>query len=155
MHDKDDDNGWGTSGRQPEISIGNIAGRPESGKWNEWVTRQGSIWVDAYNNVFLISQMSTQYCSNVLKFLARTHFSDLGDPSVNPLVLALFARLNPRLRLAEVIEMMDDMWEESDTRRQQVREDMDEFGIWEDLERYHHPQDLMGDVGHEDERAQG
>ncbi len=84
---------WATEDHDPPESIGRIAGDPMLGKWNRWIVKQGTVWVDRYNKVYLIDDMSMRYAFNVLRFLFRNHRNDIGDPYQNPLVKALVARL--------------------------------------------------------------
>ena len=83
---------WNTTSGGSEHSIGHIAGSPRAGKWNAWVMEQGAVWVDRNNKVFLISNISSVYAFNILRFLWRTQRIP-EDPRQNPLIMALFRRL--------------------------------------------------------------
>lgn len=135
-------NRWEDATTRSETPIGEIAGSPKPGRWNKWVTQQGEVWVDRDNNVFKISQMSQQYAFNALRFTFMNHPWDiLPNWRTNPLVLALYERLSEDVK-DEADRSLALLSEE--TVRKRHREDRDEFEMFEDLERYHHPQDLIG-----------
>jgi hypothetical protein len=126
---------WNTTSGGSEHSIGHIAGSPRAGKWNAWVMEQDSVWIDIDNNVFLIDDISSRYAFNILRFLWRNGRVN-GPPYENPLIMALFRRLRNGQTLSEVLMSLG---------RRGPDDDREDFEIWEDLERYHHPQDLIGD----------